>query len=61
MPKMIIAILFLKNNLNIKTDFCKTCILGKQLKMPNQKLSIKTIDKPRVCLYINLFGGKNIL
>lgn len=58
---MAIKILFLKNSTNIKSDFCKTYILSIQHKVYSKKSFINTTDKPRICLYIDLFCEKNIL
>lgn len=52
---MAIRSYFLKDNTNIKPDFCK------QYKMRNNNLFINTLDEPRVHLYIDLFARKNIL
>lgn len=58
---MATKISFLKNNTNIKLDFCKTYILNIQHKMYSKKSLINTTDEPKICLYIDLFCEKNIL
>lgn len=61
MRKLATKILLLKNNINKKIDFCKVYTLDKQHKMYSKKLLIDILEKPEVCLYIDLFVGKNTL
>lgn len=58
---MAIGISLLKNSTNIKPDFCKTYTLDKQHKMHIKESLINTIDELRICLHVDLFGGKNTL
>lgn len=59
--KIAMKISFLKDNTNIKSDFCDVCSLGKQHKMHSKQFFIDIMDEHGVCQYADLFSGKNIL
>lgn len=62
MLKMAIGISFLKNiSLTIKPEFCEACTLGKQHKVYSTKPLVDFTTKPGVCIYGDLFGGRNTL
>lgn len=61
MPKIATKISFLKDNTNIKPDFCEAYTLSKQYKIYSKKPFINTTNESRVCLHIDLFSEKNIL
>lgn len=62
MSEMITKISYIKDNTStMKPEFCETCTLGKQYKVYSKEPSIDKTDKPRVCIYTDLFSDKNTL